>query len=197
MNRPILSASVSAQAASGASPSQPSVLLADASSVSRATGEIEVRTVSVQHVTIHSRHSFEEVRAKLEGMLPKLDSRLLEVNEAEGPQTVLQRLEKSAPLSIFSVRDHGRLLRSLGLPGQALQYEIGNPLTASKMSRIRSSAALYAPIRVILRAEPGGTAAFEYDSPASVFGQFHDGGIDVVAQALDKKLKDVLIAAAS
>ena len=32
----------------------------------------------------------------------------------------------------------------------ALQYEIGNPLTASKMTRYELGAALYAPLRVVL-----------------------------------------------
>jgi hypothetical protein len=37
---------------------------------------------------------------------------------------------------------------------QAIQYDIGNPLTASRMTEHQLSAALYAPIRVLLRESP-------------------------------------------
>jgi uncharacterized protein DUF302 len=49
----------------------------------------------------------------------------------------------------------------------AIQYDIGNPLTASRMTEHQLSAALYAPIRVLLRESPEeGVVAFEYDRPA-------------------------------
>jgi len=58
------------------------------------------------------------------------------------------------------------------------------------------SAGAYAPIRVLLR-EDGEGSAFEYDRPASVFGQFGDPQVDAVAQRLDQDLQAVLEAAAS
>jgi hypothetical protein len=67
---------------------------------------------------------------------------------------------------------HGRALKRLL---RAIQYDIGNPLTASRMTEHQLSAALYAPIRVLLRESPEeGVVAFEYDRPASVFGQFNN-----------------------
>jgi len=53
--------------------------------------------------------------------------------------------ETGLKLSIFEERDHGALLQIFGSGRDARQYEIGNPLTASKMTRYRLSAALYAP----------------------------------------------------
>ena len=53
-------------------------------------------------------------------------------------------------LSIFEERDHGALLQIVGNIRNAVQYEIGNPLTASKMTRHQLPAALYAPLRVVL-----------------------------------------------
>jgi len=83
-----------------------------------------------------------------------------------------------------------------GLQRRAVQYDIGNPLTASKMTRHQLSAGLYAPIRVLLREGGDGVVAFEYDRPASVFGQFGDKEVDAVAQRLDRDLEAVLEAAA-
>jgi hypothetical protein len=53
------------------------------------------------------------------------------------------------------------LLRTAGLARRAVQYEIGNPLTATRMTRHRLSAALYAPLRILLY--DAGRAVFEYD----------------------------------
>jgi hypothetical protein len=64
------------------------------------------------------------------------------------------------------------------------------------MTRLRLSAALYAPIRVLLREDASGGAAFEYDRPKSVFGQFNDAGVDAVAEKLDRDLQAILQRAA-
>jgi hypothetical protein len=75
--------------------------------------------------------------------------------------------------------------------------DIGNPLTASKMTRHQLSAGLYEPIRVLLREDGDGGAAFEYDRPASVFGQYGNDEVDAVAQKLDHDLRGLLEAAAT
>ena len=48
-----------------------------------------------------------------------------------------------------------------------MQYEIGNPLTAERMSRYALAAGLYAPLRVVLYEDESGRAIFEYDLPSS------------------------------
>ncbi len=103
---------------------------------------------------------------------------------------------RSRPLSIFGFRDHGAAVQVAGLQRQAIQYDIGNPLTATKMTRHRISAGLYAPIRVLLREDSDGVA-FEYDRPISTFGQFGDPDVDEVARKLDKDLQAVLESAAA
>lgn len=65
------------------------------------------------------------------------------------------------------------------------------------MTRLNVLAALYAPIRVLLREDDKGDVAFEYDRPHSVFGQFEDDQIDAVAQGLDADLLATLRAAAN
>jgi hypothetical protein len=52
----------------------------------------------------------------------------------------------------------------------ASRYEIGNPLTASKITRHQLAAALYAPLRVVLYDDADGRGIFEYDKPSSPFG---------------------------
>jgi uncharacterized protein (DUF302 family) len=154
------------------------------------------QSISIDHVTIRSNHSFDVVRAKLEKLVPRIDDGIfILVRNGEG-ERALQLLQALPPLSIFSFRDHGALLVIAGAPRRAVQYDIGNPLTASKMTRHQIATGLYAPIRVLLREDSNGEVAFEYDSPATTFGQFGNDEVDKVAKQLDKDLLSALEQAA-
>jgi uncharacterized protein (DUF302 family) len=162
--------------------------------VGRHTSEVKI---TVEHVTVRSSKTFDAVRAALEARVPPLDdgySTLLRFGLVDRAR---QELEAAAPLSIFGHRDHGALLAIAGLERRAIQYDIGNPLTASLMTRHKISAGLYAPIRVLLRESSEGEVAFEYDRPASTFGQFGDESVDNVARKLDEDLHNVLQKAAN
>lgn len=152
---------------------------------------------TVEHVTIRSSNTFAAVRAALEALVPRLDDGFLTLLRFGLVDRARQELEAAAPLSIFGTRDHGALLAIAGLKRRAIQYDIGNPLTASMMTRHKILAGLYAPIRVLLRESPEGEVAFEYDRPVSTFGQFGDERVDSVARKLDEDLKDVLQKAAN
>ena len=104
--------------------------------------------------------------------------------------------ETSGPkLSLFLQRDHGALLESTGHPLNAIQYEIGNPVTATKMTRYNLGAALYAPLRVALYENRQGQGVFEYDRPSSLFGQFGDERVTKVGIELDHLLEELLLGA--
>ena len=100
--------------------------------------------------------------------MPKLDASIAEVLRS-GDHRRAQEYEENGPkLSIFLERDHGSLLQITGSRRNALQYDIGNLLTASKMTRHQLPAALYAPLRVVLFEDEKGRGIFEYDK-ASCF----------------------------
>ncbi len=162
-----------------------------------ASSNTSVRQIAVEHVTIRSGKAFAEVRAALETLVPHLDDGFLTLLRFRLADRAQEELEAAAALSIFGSRDHGGLLAIAGLKRQAIQYDIGNPLTASLMTRHRISAGLYAPIRVLLRESPEGEVAFEYDRPVSTFGQFADESVDIVARKLDENLENVLQTAAN
>jgi uncharacterized protein (DUF302 family) len=149
-------------------------------------------TIAVEHIRISSGRPFAEVRRKLEGTVPKLDTSIAEALN-NGDQKRAKDYEENGPkLSIFGKRDHGALLQIAGSPRNALQYDIGNPLTASTMTRHRLPAALYAPLRVVLFEDEQGRGIFEYDKPSSFFGQFGDGRVTEVGRYLDATLEAVL-----
>jgi uncharacterized protein (DUF302 family) len=152
--------------------------------------------VTVEHVTIRSSNTFSVARETLEALVPRLDDGFLTLLRFGLIDRARQELEAAATLSIFGNRDHGALLAIAGLKQRAIQYGIGNPLTASLMTRHKISAGLYAPIRVLLRESPEGEVAFEYDRPVSTFGQFADDRVDIVARKLDENLQNVLQKAA-
>ena len=77
-----------------------------------------------------------------------------------------------------------------------MQYDIGNPLTATRMTRHPRRPPLYAPLRVVLYENEAEHAVFEYDRPSSLFGQFGDGRVTALARELDASLERVLAQAA-
>ncbi len=154
------------------------------------------RTILVEHIRVSSERSFGEVRRRLEGELPKLDASIAEALRT-GDRKRAQDYEEYGPqLSIFEERDHGSLLQTWGGRRNALQYEIGNPLTASKMTCYQLPAALYAPLRVVLFEDEQGKGVFEYDKPSSFFGQYGDDRVTEVGRYLDVALATALRKAA-
>jgi uncharacterized protein (DUF302 family) len=132
----------------------------------------------------------------LERALPKLDTSIAEVL-CDGDQKRAMDYEESGPkLSIFEERDHGALLRIWGSRRNALQYQIGNPLTASKMTRYQLPAAFYAPLRVVLCEDEQGKGVLEYDKPSSFFGQYGDERVTEAGRYLDDALEATLRKAA-
>ena len=153
---------------------------------------VAARTIAVEHIRISSDRPFVEVRRKLEATVPRLDTEIAEVLRS-GNQKGAKDYEENGPkLSIFGERDHGALLQIAGGRRNALQYDIGNPLTASKMTRHRLPAALYAPLRVVLFEDDHGRGVFEYDKPSSFFGQYGDERVTEVGLYLDAALETVL-----
>jgi uncharacterized protein (DUF302 family) len=160
--------------------------------VQATTLAVRSQTIAVEHIRISSERTFAEVRRKLESTVPQLDTSIAEAL-GSGDQKRAKDYEDNGPkLSIFEARDHGALLQIAGQKRSALQYEIGNPLTASKMTRHQLPAALYAPLRVVLFEDAQGRGIFEYDKPSSFFGQYGDERVTEVGRYLDATLEAAL-----
>ena len=107
------------------------------------------------------------MRAALESSAPQLDAGACGSLKA----SARKKLEGGPQLWIFNRRDHGGLLQITGEPRKAVQYDIGNPLTA-RTTQHQLPAALCAPLRVVLYENRAGRATFECDRTWSLFGQF-------------------------
>ena len=154
-----------------------------------------LRKVVVEHRALECARPFEAVHKALIESVPALKPELSEML-VRGEQEKIATARRDWPkLWIFLVRDHGALTAADGQSSRAMQYEIGNPLTAERMTRHVLPAGLYAPLRVILYQAPSGRAIFEYDLPSSLFGQFGDERVAKVGLELDAELEAALLAA--
>src|SRR5580698_3851244 len=93
------------------------------------------KAYEVIHVAIEASAPFERVRSALEAIVPPIDPEIPVLLQDGLTDRLRQRLEAAPELSIFEMRDHGMLLGIYGTAQKAVQYEIGNPLTASSMTR--------------------------------------------------------------
>jgi hypothetical protein len=159
------------------------------------SSSISRRSVDVSHVVMESTKPFADVRHSLETSIAHLDEEIPVLLDDGMTDRLRQRLDAAPELSIFIERNHGALLQLYGQARNAIQYEIGNPLTASTMTRFGLAAGLYAPLRVILYENDDGGSCIEYDLPSSLFGQFGDERITKVAYGLDVALSRALSAA--
>jgi uncharacterized protein (DUF302 family) len=160
-----------------------------------ADSSVTRQVLQVEHVKIDSPKTFAEVEAALESALPQMDPAVVAAL-TDGDERRAKELERGSELFIFLKRDHGALLQITGRPRKAMQYDIGNPVTATRMTRHEMPAALYAPLRVVLYENAAGGATFEYDRPSTLFGQFGDEQVTAVSRELDAELERALRQAA-
>jgi uncharacterized protein (DUF302 family) len=163
--------------------------------VAAAGPKLSHHEITVEHITIVSTKPFAETEAALDASVPQINPAIAEALSS-GDEERARRIEHASELFIFLKRDHGSILRAAGQTRKALQYEIGNPLVATMMTRHKLPAALYAPLRVVLYENSTGGSTFEYDKPSTLFGQFDDEQVTVVARDLDDKLEHALKSAA-
>ena len=158
---------------------------------------VSTRPLTVEHIRIGSKRSFDEVKASLESRLRSVQVDLLipfsQKGDMAGARAELERLAAPTGLSILYSLNHGAALAMDGGPRKAVGYGIGNVLTAVSMTKHNMAAGLYAPIRVVLYEGADGTAVFEYDRPSSMFGLLGNASIDTVAAQLDVALKELLM----
>jgi len=149
----------------------------------------------VDHIRLTTTKPFDHVRADFERQLGRFDADAYRSLAAgENAETVRARIEAMAGPSgfmVFATHDHGALLRLVGLTRKAVQYVVGNPLYAVQMTQHAIGASLYAPLRVLLYENDEGQVCVEYDRPSSLFGQFGDDRLALVASSLDHKLEDL------
>jgi uncharacterized protein (DUF302 family) len=164
--------------------------------MSNSKEESHVGKIVIEHVSVKAKKPFAEVAAALEAQMGKFNPEVYEqLRNGADPEAVRARLEGMAGPSgfmLFRTSDHGALLRLAGRKKKAVQYLLGNPLFAVRMTQHDIRAGLYAPLRVLLYEDEEGKTCVEYDRPSSLFGQFGNAKVTEVAAMLDRKLEQLV-----
>ena len=151
--------------------------------------------LTVDHVRLATDKPFEDVAKAFDCQLGRFDpdvaKPLIAGGDVEEARAKIEAMAGPSGFMLFGTSDHGRLLRLVGRQRKAVQYVIGNPLFAVEMTRHAVSAALYAPLRVLIYEADDGKTSIEYDRPSSLFGQFGDERVGPMAAVLDQKLEEL------
>lgn len=154
------------------------------------------------HITVsHQRVKLESTYARfteaMEMVVQRLDPHWASAlpGDPDGVKQYLTTVAGDTGLMIFGTQDHGRLLSIKGSSRKAMQYLIGNPLTAAEMTKHDIRAALYAPLRMVVYEADDHLLYAEYDLPSSLFGQFGNEEILAVSRKLDASLLAVILLA--
>jgi uncharacterized protein (DUF302 family) len=164
--------------------------------MSNSNREKQMGMVTIEHIHVETEKSFGEITAALEARLGRFDQAVYEkLRNGADPELVRTQLEGMAGPSgfmLFRTSDHGALLRLAGQTKKAVQYLLGNPLFAVRMTQHDIRAGLYAPLRMLVCEDEGGKACIEYDKPSTLFGQFRNAKVTEVATMLDRKLEQLV-----
>ncbi|WP_395400783.1 hypothetical protein ACHMW6_24740 [Pseudoduganella sp. UC29_106] len=101
-----------------------------------------MRPLTVEHIRITSKRSFDEVRTALESRIhPFQIERVMPFvmkGDMAGARAELEHLAAPTGLSILYSLDHGLALSLEGAPRKAVGYGIGNVLIAASMKQTQS-----------------------------------------------------------
>jgi uncharacterized protein (DUF302 family) len=152
---------------------------------------------TVDHVRVTTAKPFEAVAQAFEEQLGRFDpdayKALAAGGDAEATRAKIEAMAGPSGFMLFTTHQHGALLRLAGQQRKAVQYVVGNPLFALRMTQHDIRAGLYAPLRVLICEDEGGKTCVEYDKPSSLFGQFGNDRIALTAILLDKKLEALVL----
>jgi hypothetical protein len=150
--------------------------------------------IGLQQIIITSKYSFTESQKALEATIPPLDLTTYESYIAKGDYAGARAALEALPTLnnfILPPRNFTNLLLATGESGQAIAYEIGNPLTAAKMIKYNLDIALHTPRRVLLRVN-GDKVELKVNALALIVAKYGIPEVDAIAKKLDADLTDTL-----
>jgi uncharacterized protein (DUF302 family) len=154
---------------------------------------MDVTRITLDHVRVVADKPFDQVTKAFEQQLGQFNEETYKTlaagEDVEKAKAKLEAMVGPSGFMLFRTSDHGALLRLAGQKKKAIQYLVGNPLFAIRMTQHDIRASLYAPLRVLLYEDEHGKACVEYDKPSSLFGQFGNAKVTDVATMLDRKLE--------
>jgi uncharacterized protein (DUF302 family) len=151
---------------------------------------------SMTRLDVYTGVGFEEFLTAFETAAPPYDAQAVQqIVESGGSwDEVLAQVADNAPndLMVYAKIDATPLLSVAGHRIKAVEYLLGNHTIAETMFRHDPRALLYAPLRVLVYSDPGGSAVFSMDQPSSAFGSLGISDVTAVGVGLDRKVANLL-----
>lgn len=144
-------------------------------------------------IQVNTTLSFDEVLNRLRSQCGRATAGA--IGEIAGRSSSVESFEREvnnnlvgpSGFMIFSEFDHTPWIRTYGLTQRVLRVILGNPLYAITMLREDISAALFAPVELLLTDNVDG-ATVQYVQPSSLMVIHENPPLLKAAQALDEKL---------
>jgi len=164
---------------------------------------VVTKLISVERFSVTSTKPFADVVRAIQAQVghPNITTLLSDISAAKNDQE-LQEIVNDAVgptgLMEFMRFDQGEVLRQELGPSapNVLRLLIGNPLTMRKMVKHVHNAGSYAPVTVLIDERPDGVH-ISYDRMFSLIAPYANSEALQVARALDNKVEDILVAAAT
>ncbi|BBY66485.1 DUF302 domain-containing protein [Mycolicibacterium helvum] len=143
-------------------------------------------------VRYDSTKSYDELLAALLADIGEQPVPINEIGAIDGDwHSYQERVEKYVGPSgfmLFALLDHGGWIPKAGIERKAMRAILGNPLIAITMIRHDVTAALFAPVELLVLDEPDGHSSLTYVKPSSLMVVEPNAPLLSAAQVLDAKL---------
>jgi len=151
---------------------------------------------AMRRIDIATGVEFDKFRAAFEEAAPRFDPTTVQAIVERGGSwdDVLAAAAINAPngLMVYATIDALPLFTVAGHTTKAVEYLLGNHTIAETMYRHDPKAMLYAPLRLLIYADPDGNAVFSMDQPSAAFGSLGIAEVTKVGEDLDRKVANLL-----
>jgi uncharacterized protein (DUF302 family) len=151
-------------------------------------------TIDVVRLRFDSDRSFDTVKAALLGRMGRIasDDIAKALASAKTPgdfERAMNAYTGPSGFMLFSEIDHSRYLPLYGVKRRATRLVFGNPAVAATMTQHDVTAALFAPVGLLVyEAEDGEGATVIYDLPSSLMQAQKNPALLAAARALETKM---------
>jgi uncharacterized protein (DUF302 family) len=157
-----------------------------------------IRSFSGQRVQYQTARSFDDVLLILRKHVGH--TTVGEVNQQGAGGATREDFEKrveafagDSGFMLFLEVNHSEWLQTFGINRKVIRWVFGNPIIAYTMIRHEITAALFAPVELLLyENESGGGTMIIYDLPSSLMVLEENPPLLEAAKALDQKLADLI-----
>jgi uncharacterized protein (DUF302 family) len=167
------------------------------------TNHTENKPFNGVRTEVYTSVGFDEVLARLRAQMGRASAQEVvalaktPITEAEYVREVEERFVGESGFILFAELDHGGWLPKFGINRRTVRWILGNPLIAITMIRHDITAALFAPVELLVtEAEGGQGATLIYVRPSTLMVIEDNPPLLAAAKALDEKY-DALVAQAT